>query len=372
MLAEEKAKSDALFASIGEGLIATDERGMIVRINEAALGMLGYKEADLLGKWYPNTLISYDMKGAEFSPTQRPIARALLEGKPVSAKVQYARKNGERIPINVTVAPILYKSRPTGTIHVLRDITKEEQIDRAKTEFVSLASHQLRTPLTAIRWHLETFLSGEAGRISAEQKKSLSELYHVNLRLIDLVKALLSVARIELGTLAIEPVPTRIERLAKEVTFELRPQIAKKKLHFSEHYARDIPEMPLDPDLTRIVIQNLLTNAVKYTPHGGSVRIDIRLDGSHVLITVADTGLGVPKDQQDKLFTKLFRADNVREAEPDGTGLGLYVIKSVIEAAKGSIWFESEENKGTTFYVTLPVKGMARRVGTKGLESMEA
>jgi two-component system sensor histidine kinase VicK len=114
----------------------------------------------------------------------------------------------------------------------------------------------------------------------------------------------------------------------------------------------------LDPDLTRIIFQNLLTNAVKYTPSGGKISLKIELRKKHVLIKISDTGYGVPKRQQRQLFTKLFRADNVRRQDTDGTGLGLYIVQSIVESAQGKVWFESEENKGTTFYVRLPLKGM--------------
>ena len=197
------------------------------------------------------------------------------------------------------------------------------------------------------------------GSLNKEQAESLEEVYRVNLRLIELVGALLSVARIEIGTLTIAPIPSNISQLARDVAAELKPQIAEKDLHIGEYYDPDIPSMQLDPDLTRIVFQNLLTNAVKYTPAGGSINLKVERRGKkHVQIEISDTGYGVPKRQQKQLFTKLFRADNVRRQDTDGTGLGLYIVQSIVENARGKIWFESEENKGTTFYVKLPLEGM--------------
>lgn len=357
-LAAEIAISEALFDSIGEAVIATDGEGRVMRINEATLELFSCSETDLLGKKYMSAVHSLTLNGDVIKPINRPIMRALIEGKRVSETVQYIKFNGKRFPAHVTVSPIMLEGEPIGTIQVIRDVTREQQIDRAKTEFVSLASHQLRTPLTAMRWYIELLLRRRMGELSEEQESSLEEVYRVNLRLIELVGALLSVARIEIGTLTIAPVPSNISELARDVTVELKPQIAEKKLRFTEFYDPDIPSMDIDPDLTRIIFQNLLTNAVKYTPAGGEIGLKIERKKKHVLIQISDTGYGVPKHQQKHLFTKLFRADNVRRQDTDGTGLGLYIVQSIVENAKGKVWFESEENKGTTFYVKLPLAGM--------------
>jgi PAS domain S-box-containing protein len=364
-LALEIARSEALFDSIGEAVIATDEDGRIMRVNGATLDLLGCKESDLLDKKYMTTVPAYDIKGDFIEPINRPIMRSLMEGRSVSETLQYTKRDGKRFPAHVTVSPIMLGGQPVGTIQVIRDVTREQQIDRAKTEFVSLASHQLRTPLTAMRWYIELLLRGKMGELNVDQHAALEEVYDVNLRLIDLVAALLSVARIEIGTLAMTPEPSDIVQLARDVAFELKPVIAEKRLEFKESYDTDIPSMQLDPDLTRIIFQNILTNAVKYTPEGGSVSIKIEREKSSVLIKISDNGYGIPKHQQRHMFTKLFRADNARARDTDGTGLGLYIVKSIVRNAKGRIWFESEENVGTTFYVRLPIKSTTNRGGQR-------
>jgi PAS domain S-box-containing protein len=362
-LAAEQARAEALFASIGEAVIATNEDGKIMKVNEAALELWGYTESDLIGKKYMNVIRATDINGKLVESLARPIIRALLEGKSIREKMIYVRKDGSRFPASVTVSPIMVNGKPMGTIEVIRDITREQQIDLAKTEFVSLASHQLRTPLTAVRWYLELLLKGRMGQLTDLQQSSLQEVYNVNLRLIELVSALLSVARIEIGTLAVKPVLSDIQQLARDVVVELMPQIAEKHLQFNEEYDHTLQQMALDPDLTHIVFQNLLTNAVKYTPDGGKVTLKVERVKRHILIQVIDNGYGVPKNQQRHLFTKLFRADNVRQQDTNGTGLGLYIVHSIVKSSKGKIWFESVENKGTTFYVQLPIKGM---LATKG------
>ena len=250
---------------------------------------------------------------------------------------------------------------------IVRDVTKEQEIDKVKSEFVSLASHQLRTPLTAVNWYTEMLLSGDIGKFQPEQKKYLKEIYNGNNNMIDLVKALLNVSRIELGTLAIEPESTNLKKLSDSVLEEFKLIIKKNKLKIEKDYTKELSDINIDPKLMRIVFQNLISNAIKYTPLGGQINIGITKQKSDILISVKDTGYGIPKDQQSKIFTKLFRADNIVEKETEGTGLGLYIIKYVVEQFKGKIWFESRENKGTTFYVTIPSRGIKKKNGTKGL-----
>jgi signal transduction histidine kinase len=174
------------------------------------------------------------------------------------------------------------------------------------------------------------------------------------------------VSRIDLGTLASEPVSLDLADLADSVVGELMPQISERKIKLTKEYARPLTFMA-DPKLMRILIQNLLSNAVKYTPPEGSIAASLILDKKSLHLKVADTGYGIPAAQQGKIFTKLFRADNAKEKEQDGNGLGLYIIKSIVESNGGKIWFESQENKGTTFYIDLPASGMKKIEGSRTL-----
>lgn len=245
---------------------------------------------------------------------------------------------------------------------------KLKEVDRAKSEFVSLASHQLRTPPSAIKWFVEMLLNEKAGKITDErQKKYLQEIAYNNKRMIDLVNQFLNVSRVELGTFAIEPRPLDISNIAEEALEEFAPQIAKKELNVAKEYDKNMPLVNTDPTLLRIVFQNLISNAVKYTPDKGTIWLTIKKETDNFFIKVADNGYGVPKKQQPKIFTKLFRADNAREIDPDGTGLGLYIVKSIVKEMGGAIRFESEENKGSAFYVILPLKGLKKQEGARGL-----
>lgn len=243
-------------------------------------------------------------------------------------------------------------------------------IDKAKTEFVSLASHQLRTPLSAINWYTEMLLAGDAGKVTDEQRGFLDQVAQSNKRMVALVSSLLNVSRIDLGTFAVDPVPTKFAEVADSVLFELTPQITEKKLEIKKFYDPQLPLIPADPKLLRIIFQNLLSNAVKYTTEG-SVTLTIKQlpKEKKVLISVADTGFGIPEEAQAKIFTKLYRADNAREKDADGNGLGLYIVKSIVEQSQGKVWFVSKEHQGTTFYVALPLSGMQKKQGSKALDS---
>ena len=287
----------------------------------------------------------------------------------IKKDIYVIRPDGTRTALRVASAPILDSNKVMiAAVAVFEDITKEIAIDKAKTEFISLSSHQLRTPLTSIGWYTDMLLSGDAGKLTKAQKDFIQEIYNGNQQMVNLVNTLLNVSQIDLGTFIIEPEPTDLVKIAKSALSELTSQIKQKNLKIVEKIDEQFPIVNADPRLVRIIFQNLLSNAVKYTPDKGIVTLEITQENKNIIITVADTGYGIPKNQQNKIFTKLFRADNVREKEPNGTGLGLYIVKSIVENSGGKIWFTSEENKGTIFYVTLPLKGIMEKKGTRSLD----
>lgn len=388
----EKARSDSILLAIGEGVVVTDRKDRILLVNDAFEEMLGWKRGEVKGKSFVELIPMQNEKGKDVPVKERMKHLLLYEGKDINESngryltrtssvkpYYYIRKDGSRFPVNITKTPIVMGRDNVGTVEVFRDITREREIDKAKTEFVSIASHQLRTPLSTIGWYTEMLVSEDAGRLNSDQKSYLKEIYIGNKRMIKLVNALLNVSRIEMGTFGVAPVEIDITKLADDVVREFLPLVKKKGISFDKEYAKDIPKIKLDTKLTRIVFQNILSNAVKYTPKGGKVTLDIRMGddskgtvkerqlSKNVIIKISDTGCGIPEKQKDKIFTKLFRADNVKEIDPDGTGLGLYIVKSIVDNARGKIWFESEENKGTTFFVAIPITGMKKQEGTKSL-----
>jgi PAS domain S-box-containing protein len=363
---EAETRHEAILQSLGEGLIITDVLGRVAGVNPAAEKLLDIKEDELRGNSFVKEISLCAEDGTLIPMENHPALMAVERGRAIS-KLVWLKRGAGLFPVQLTATPILQQEKPVGIVVVFRDMTREQEIDKAKSEFVSLASHQLRTPLSAINWYAEMLKAGDAGKLTPEQEQYIDEIYSGNQRMVELVNALLDVSRIELGTFSVEPENVNVTQLAKDIVKEQEPEVFKKKQKLTEHYGDDIPLMRLDPKLMKIVLQNLLSNAIKYTPEMGT--IDLTIDAGHgkLSMSVADTGLGIPKDQQDKIFTKLFRADNVKESDATGTGLGLYLAQSIIEHSGGKIWFESVENEGTTFYVELPLTGMKVKKGSKRL-----
>lgn len=362
-------KDDTIFSGIAEGLIITNKNGVITRVNEAVVSLLGFTMAELVGKKFNEILLAYDQKGVKIEPANRPITRTIKTGRVVEQRLRYKRKDGTLFDAQLTNSPLIIGGKVEGAIEVFRDITKEQELDRAKSDFVSLASHQLRTPLSAINWYSEMLLSGDMGKMPKAQYDQVREIFEGNQRMIELVDSLLNVSRIEVGKLRNQAQNTSLNELADSLLRELDGTIKARKINLNRKTPSDLPEVFADPKLLRMILQNLLSNAIKYTADKGTVNLVIRRatanDALHaklphnkpyLFISVVDTGYGIPKTQQSKIFGKLYRADNVQKLDVEGTGLGLYIVKEVVDMLGGRIWFDSAENVGSSFYVMIPVK----------------
>ncbi len=366
--AQAFAKSEAIIKGIGEGLMVFDAKGKVERINKAAEKLLGYSQRELLGNTYIKLVKATDELGGTITAKNRPVLQAMEGKRNINTILYYTRKDGSTFPAQLSVSPIIIGDEVAGAIEIFRDVYHEKEIDRSKTEFVSLASHQLRTPLSTVSWYSEMLLAGDAGKLNKEQAQYVDEIYRGNHHMIELVGSLLNVSRVELGTFSVEPEPTNLVKLCQTIIKDLEPKIFARKIDFKEKYDRGIPIMDVDPKLMRMVIENLASNAIKYTPEAGTVTLHLKRLTQEVQIMIKDTGYGIPEGQQDKIFSKLFRADNVKARDTEGTGLGLYMVKSIIDYSGGKIWFESSENNGTTFYVNMPIRGMKHKRGGKQLD----
>jgi PAS domain S-box-containing protein len=352
---EQRAHAEALFSSIGEGAIATDEFGRITRINPIALKVLGYEEAELLGEWFPKKIVALDENNVVINLIDRAITQAFLTGKSTTQKLFYRKKNGDKLPVMSTVSPILLSNRPIGAIEVFRDITIEEEIDRMKSEFISLASHQLRTPLSAIKTYSHMLVDGYMGDVTPAQKKSLRTIIGATNRMNELISTLLNITRIESGTIVINTRMLKVDRASEEVIKELSLAASEKEITLSLTQSGKLAtSVRTDNLILKEIITNLVSNAIKYTSEGGAVNIEITGRAKDVLVCVSDNGWGIPKESHDQVFSKFFRAQNTVKRETTGTGLGLYLVKGLLERLEGTIWFDSEEGKGTRFYFTLP------------------
>ncbi|EKD24370.1 MAG: hypothetical protein ACD_81C00037G0007 [uncultured bacterium] len=344
-------------------VVITDKEGVILYANKAAEEITGYSNKEMVGN--RPSLWGKQMPEEFYRNMWHTIKE---ERKNFHGEVTNKRKDGRLYIAETNISPISDEQGALyGFVAVERDITRQKEIDKSKTEFVSVASHQLRTPLTIINWYIEMLTDPKDITLTDKQRKYLEEIEHASKRMVDLVNALLNVSRIDMGTFMVDVETVDFVAAMEDALKELSLQIARKKLHLIKHYDKAIPLINADPRLLHIILQNLLTNAVKYTHEEGTITVSLVKQEETVLITVADTGFGIPAHQQAKIFTKFYRADNARAKEPDGNGLGLYIIKSLIESSGGKIWFTSEENKGTAFYVEIPLRGMKSREGSRPL-----
>jgi PAS domain S-box-containing protein len=365
----EKLKD--ITAAMGEGLLVINPDDKVVFYNEAAAKISGFGLEKVLNQPYWQVLKFVHENDDERNDDFVKYVFRYNDAKNDSQNVYLKQADGDKLPVAVSAAPLRNRDgKALGCIVVFKDITQEKEVDKAKTEFVSLASHQLKTPMSAVNWYSEMLMDEDVGKLTDKQKDFLKEIREGNDRMVKLVNGLLNVSRIDMGTLSIVPELVDLKKMFESVLGELQFGAEAKKLKIVKSYDATLPKISLDPNLMRIVVQNLLSNAVKYTREGGEIKVEVKKQNAKdVLITVKDNGYGIPKKQQPSIFKKLFRADNAKTMKVEGTGLGLYVAKAVVDAFGGKIWFESEENKGTAFYITLPLKGVKPKTGTKGLES---
>ena len=358
-LAAERKRAEewaALVSAIGEGVIVTDEQGNVKFMNAEAEKMLLWTSEDILGKKLVDIVPLMDEKGNSISQENRPTVMALESKSKVAGKYIFEKKDSTKFNVFLTVTPYLMGEKTLGTIEVFRDITKEEEIEKRKDEFISIAAHQLRTPLGAMRWNLEYLLTDKKIEIPKDIKDILERVYASDLRLITLVGSLLSISRVESGKIELTFASTNLKQLARSVIDELQERINEKKHKLEFSYDETLPTLNIDARLVREVYLNLIYNAITYTPEGGKIEVSIAKRDHEVLNTISDNGIGIAKSEQHRLFEKFFRGERAVKLDTKGTGLGLYLVKIIVESGGGKIWYESEEGKGTTFRFTIPIK----------------
>jgi signal transduction histidine kinase len=246
-----------------------------------------------------------------------------------------------------------------ATRELRRTNDKLKALDEAKDEFISMASHQLRTPLTSVKGYISMVLDGDAGELNEQQKKLLQQSFISSQRMVYLIADLLNVSRLRTGKFIIETTPTYLPDIVEEEVSQLQETATARGLKIFYDKPTKFPELGLDETKIRQVIMNFLDNAIYYTPAGGRITVNLEASAKAAGIRITDTGLGVPKDERHKLFEKFYRASNAKRARPDGTGLGLFMAKKVIVAQGGAIIFASEEGKGSSFGFSFPLSKLA-------------
>ena len=365
---EDKSKDEAILDSIGDAVFACDINGRIVLFNNMAEILSKIQTKNALHRHY-SEILSF-VKENDETPSDDFIQDAIKKNMitKMSNHTLLLRKDGTKIPVSDSAAPIKNAAgQIIGCVVVFHDVTKEREIDKAKTEFVSLASHQLRTPLTTINWYSELLQSSVNGTLNEKQREYTSEINNAGKRMVNLVNALLNTSRLELGTFSVEPENVNLIEITRSCINALLPQITTKKIMINETFDISDSSYQADSKLLSIILDNIISNAIKYSPTGSTVVVGMKRDTEGILISVSDSGVGIPDHEKNKMFSKLFRAENAQAIDPNGSGLGLYMVREILKAVGGNIWFESTEGKGTTFYIRLPEKGMTKKGGMRKL-----
>ena len=358
-----KAEDDALLASLGEGMIATNNSGVVTNINHIAEEMLGWNAHDIIGKVFTETVQAINESGEIIPADKRVINLVLacaetgtpisLHQHPTSESLYYVQKSGERIPISATINPIILNGKIIGAVEIFHDTTKEKEIEKTRGDLLALASHQLRTPLSGTKWLIETLQSGLKGALNRDQKEYLDEIYKINQRMTSLVVDMLGVLRMEGGAIQINRSSVSTTTILDTLLETFTPVAKSKKLTLrierdSEH------TVETDPLLLRNIIESLVSNAMTYSNEGGEVVISLQESAGEMVFAVKDSGIGIPKEEQGQLFERFYRASNAKTFNTIGTGLGLYIATTLAKKIGARLSFESEKDKGSTFFVHIP------------------
>ncbi len=358
-------KAEVVIKAITNGVIALDKQGVVELINPAAQKLIGWESRDALKLDYKSVLQLVDKESNELTTANDPIYQALSTNEEVrSEDYTLITNSGKKLLISLVVSPV--GQIGSGIIIVFRDITKEKTEEREQAEFISTASHEMRTPVASIEGYLGLALNPATAQIDEKARNYITKAHEVAQHLGRLFQDLLDITKAEDGRLSNNPRAVEVVSFVQDVIDGLRPQAEAKGLILvykpvPEPTAVEKPSRSLNPvfyanidnDHLREVVANLVENAIKYTKQG-TISIDIGGDDKQIQISVEDTGIGIPAEDLPHLFQKFYRVDNSDTREIGGTGLGLYLSRRLVETMEGRIWAESEHGRGSTFFIAIP------------------
>ena len=363
-LSEVASKSEVVINAIADGVIAIDSQSVIQLINPAAQRILGWDKQDAMTLSYKSVLNLSDKAGADLVEATDPIQHVLADNKPQRTNdLTLTTKSGKKLSISLVASPI--GQIGSGVIIVFRDITKEKAEEREQAEFISTASHEMRTPVASIEGYLGLTLNPATAQIDDKARDFITKAHESAQHLGRLFQDLLDVSKAEDGRLSNNPKVIDVVSYVHDIVQGLRPKADEKGLRMlykplpdddvdqSARRLTPVFYVNLDNDHLREVVANLVENAIKYTPHGDVV-IDVGGDAEHVVVSINDSGIGIPAEDIPHLFQKFYRVDNSDTREIGGTGLGLYLCRRLAETMGGRIWVDSEYKKGSTFYLEVP------------------
>ncbi len=360
IISAERDKLRVILSGITNAVIAVDLKRNVILFNKAAELLMEMTESEVLGKpiesvtnlFEKDTPLSTD----EYCPVKSKDNKA--EGVVFRRNnLKLISQSGQEHYVNLISAMISERrSIQLGCILTFQDITRELAMEKTKAEFVTIAAHQLRTPLTGMKWSLDFLFGGDSGQLNTEQKEMVGDVSKATGHMIDLVNSLLDVSQIEEGRFGITKKNQSLVPILERVGDTFKKPAEEKGVILKTEIITPLPDINLDSVKIEMALNNLVDNAIRYSLPNGTVELKAQEENGQVMVTIKDTGIGIAPEDYEKIFTKFFRSNKALHHDTEGTGLGLYVSKNIIEQHGGKIGFDSKDNEGTEFYISLPTK----------------
>jgi PAS domain S-box-containing protein len=350
--ANEKQRLQTILQQLPVGVVITDDHGVVQQTNKQLEIILGQKmpKGLLAGK---DMIVQAKQNNKAVNASQSPLAHVLTTGRPIGNKeFTIERPDKKQISINVSASVIRSKAgKIIAAASLINDITQQKEMEERKDDFVNMASHELKTPITSMKLYIDSLMFRIKQQQDEKSVKILGNIKTQTERLQELVNDLLDVSRLQTGKLTFSKEQFRIDELLKESIEGIEGGTRKQKIIF--HHPSSIT---VSADRFRIyqVITNLITNAIKYSPEEKEIHVKVKRAHDKVVVSVQDFGIGIAKDEQKKIFERLYQVSGDKEKTFPGFGMGLYISREIIRRHRGHIWVESEKGKGSTFYFTLP------------------
>ena len=342
----------AIVNNLKDGILVFDEKNQLSFINPEAERIFRVKAKNVVGQSF--------IRLSDFTNFSSLIS---FLGGGIKETSRKELKLEENLILEITSLPLIIGDKKIGNLVILYDITQQKLMERMKTEFVMLAAHQLRTPTSGIKWSLRMLLDGDLGKVVEKQKEVVEKAYKTNEKVISIINDLLNIAKIEEGKFLFDMTLGNVEELINSTVGSYKKEIKDKKIKIEFLKTKEeLPNVLMDANKIKMVIENIIDNAIRYNVAAGKIIISVQMAGltekgeKEIMVSIKDTGIGIPEERKGEVFNKFFRADNALKVETEGSGLGLFIAKNIIDAHGGRIWFESTEGKGTTIYFTIPIK----------------
>jgi PAS domain S-box-containing protein len=352
----EKQRLDAIIENSGDGVMILDPEQRITVFNRALTIMTGIPAEEAIGQYCWQVLVLHDHSTNEEKPELSHPLDHCQRGERYYVEGDYFREDGSRITLGITYSPLLDSDgQLVNIIANVRDITHFREAEEMKSTFISVISHELKTPVALIKGFAGTLRREDAHWDEATMRESLAVIEDESDRLTQLIDNLLDASRLQAGQMRLDKTDVPIDKMAAHIVNEFRTQTNKHI--FVLDFPDDFPPVQGDEERLRQVLNNLISNAIKYSPDGGQITVSGRADQGQVYVAVTDQGIGIPAGERERIFDRFYRVESPLSRRTQGAGLGLFLVKSVVEAHGGYIWVESNQGQGSTFVFTLPREG---------------